>query len=120
MKIRADEEAHFLSADEVGVLLESDLERGLSREDAESRLQQFGANTLTAKPGKPSWLRFLLQFHQPLIYILIAAGVVTAVLQGWVDSGVIFGVVLVNGIIGFIPESKAEGALLALADTMVA
>lgn len=119
MKNRADEVAHFLSADEVGVLLESDLKRGLIREDAERRLQQFGANTLTTKPGKSSWLRFLLQFHQPLIYILIAAGVVTAVLQEWVDSGVIFGVVLINGIIGFIQESKAEGALLALADTMI-
>ena len=120
MRSRAGEEIHSLSADEVTSLLESDRVKGLSREDAERRLQQFGANILTAKPGKPSWLRFLLQFHQPLIYILIAAGVVTAVLQEWVDSGVIFGVVLVNGIIGFIQESKAEGALLALADTMVA
>ncbi|MCF6186227.1 MAG: cation-transporting P-type ATPase [Desulfobulbaceae bacterium] len=120
MKNRADVEIHSLSADEVTSLLESDLKRGLSPEDAARRLRQFGPNTLTAKPGKPSWLRFLLQFHQPLIYILIAAGVVTAVLQEWVDSGVIFGVVLVNGIIGFIQESKAEGALLALADTMVA
>ncbi len=120
MKNRAAVEIHSLSADEVTSLLESDLKRGLSPEDAARRLRQFGPNTLTAKPGKPSWLRFLLQFHQPLIYILIAAGVVTAVLQEWVDSGVIFGVVLVNGIIGFIQESKAEGALLALADTMVA
>jgi len=120
LKIRVDEEYHSLSADEVTALLESDREKGLSREEAERRRQRFGANTLTAKTGKPVWLRLLLQFHQPLIYILIAAGVITAVLQEWVDSGVIFGVVLVNGLIGFFQESRAEGALLALADTMVA
>jgi len=59
-----------------------------------------------------------LQFHQPLIYILIAAGIITAFLQEWVDSGVIFGVVLVNALIGFIQESKAVSALAALARTM--
>ena len=63
-------------------------------------------------------MRFLLQFHQPLIYILLAAGTVTALLQEWVDAGVIFGVVLVNAFIGFIQEAKAVKAIEALARTM--
>ncbi|MCU0576776.1 MAG: HAD-IC family P-type ATPase, partial [Desulfobacterota bacterium] len=60
-----------------------------------------------------------LQFHQPLIYILLAAGIITALLQEGVDAGVIFGVVLVNAIIGFVQESRAVKAMEALARTMV-
>ena len=101
-------------------LLDTDPQRGLKEDDAQRRLKRFGANTLAAKRGKGPVLRLLLQFHQPLIYILIAAGLITAGLNEWVDSGVIFGVVIVNALIGFIQESKAENALAALADTMMA
>jgi Ca2+-transporting ATPase len=111
---------HHLRADEIIVLLEGDLQHGLDQEEVRHRLEQFGTNTLTEKQGKGTWLRFLLQFHQPLIYILIVSGVITALLGEWVDSGVIFGVVLVNAVIGFIQESKAENALSALSHTMVA
>ncbi len=111
---------HNLPVDQVVHLLETDPQRGLKEDDAERRLKRFGANTLVAKRGKGPILRFLLQFHQPLIYILIAAGLITAGLNEWVDSGVIFGVVIVNALIGFIQESKAENALAALADTMMA
>ncbi|MBW1750346.1 MAG: HAD-IC family P-type ATPase, partial [Deltaproteobacteria bacterium] len=120
MKIMSDTLWHHLAADKIITLLESNHEKGLDPEEARLRLDQFGANALTAKQGQSSFMRFLLQFHQPLIYILIAAGVITAALQEWVDSGVIFGVVLVNAVIGYIQESKAESALAALADTMVA
>ena len=120
MKITSDTEWHHLEADTITVMLESEPVKGLDREEVGRRRDRFGANTLTAKKGKSSLMRFLLQFHQPLIYILLAAGAITAALQEWVDSGVIFGVVLVNAIIGFIQESKAENALAALADTMVA
>ena len=120
MKIILDKEWHHLPADKITYLLASNLKRGIDPEEVSQRLNRFGHNALTAKQGKSEWMRFLLQFHQPLIYILIAAGVITAALQEWVDSGVIFGVVLVNAIIGFIQESKAEKALAALADTMVA
>ena len=116
----SDKEWHSLPTDTITKEFSSDLQKGLTPEEAKQRLQQFGGNTLTEKQGISAWMRFLLQFHQPLIYILIAAGVITAALQEWVDSGVIFGVVLVNAIIGYIQESKAESALAALADTMVA
>ncbi len=106
---------HHLPASEVAELLDSDLAHGLKADEVRRRRETFGANLLTPKAGKPAWLRFLLQFHQPLIYILIASGVITAFLQEWVDSGVIFGVVVVNAVIGYIQESKAEDAIAALA-----
>ena len=59
-------------------------------------------------------MRILRQFHHPLIYVLFVAGVVTAGLREFVDSAVIFGVVVVNAIVGFIQESKAEAALESL------
>ena len=87
---------------------------GLSQTEAKLRLEQYGANRL--KPPKPQSIviRFLLQFHNVLIYILLAACSMTAFLGHWVDSGVIFGVVVINAIIGFVQEGKAEEALNAI------
>ena len=116
----SDKEWHHIAENEIPALLKSNRKNGLDEEEVRRRLDKFGPNTLTAKQGVPGWLRFLLQFHQPLIYILVAAGAITAALQEWVDSGVIFGVVLANAVIGFIQESKAGKALAALANTMVA
>jgi len=110
---------HHLPADEVLDLLESNRDRGLDLFEIEERHQRFGDNVITTQKGKGPLLRFLLQFHQPLIYILLAAALITALLQEWVDSGVIFGVVLVNAMIGFLQESKAVKAIEALARTMV-
>ena len=109
---------HHLPDDEVLDLLESDRKTGLDLFEIEHRTKHFGPNLITMRKGKGPLMRFLLQFHQPLIYILIAAGTITAALQEWVDSGVIFGVVLVNAVIGYIQESKAVKAMDALARTM--
>ncbi|MBI5234913.1 MAG: cation-transporting P-type ATPase [Deltaproteobacteria bacterium] len=109
---------HHLPTDEALDLLDSDKDKGLDVSEAERRRKQFGPNVITAKKGQSAIARLLLQFHQPLIYIMIAAGVITASLQEWVDAGVIFGVVLVNATIGFIQESKAVKAMEALARTM--
>jgi len=109
---------HHLPIAEVVDLLESDREQGLDRFAVEHRLEAFGPNAITAKKGQGPLIRFLLQFHQPLIYILIASGVITAFLQEWVDSGVIFGVVLINAVVGYLQEAKAVNALAALARTM--
>ncbi|MBC8317280.1 MAG: cation-transporting P-type ATPase [Desulfobulbaceae bacterium] len=109
---------HHLPAEEVVDLLDSDVEKGLDHFEIKHLQETFGPNALTAKKGKGPFKRFLLQFHQPLIYILIVSGSITALLQEWVDSGVIFGVVLVNAIIGYIQEAKAVNALAALARTM--
>jgi Ca2+-transporting ATPase len=94
------------------------LDQGLSDQEIAERRRQHGLNLLTPKKGRGPLLRFLLQFHQALIYILLAAAAVTAALNEWVDCAVIFGVVLVNAIVGFLQESKALSALAALARTM--
>ena len=87
---------------------------GLTQPEAESRLRRFGANTLPSPHRRSPVLRFLLQFHNVLIYVLLAAAIVTIVLGHWVDAGVIAGVVLINAIIGHVQEGKAEHALEAI------
>jgi cation-transporting P-type ATPase F len=111
---------HHLPEGEVVDLLQSNPDGGLDEFEVKRRQEHFGPNVITGKGGKGPLMRLLLQFHQPLIYILLIAGVVTAALQEWVDSGVIFGVVLVNAAIGFLQEFKALEAIAALARTMVA
>ena len=109
---------HHLPAHEVVLLLETDLAKGLSSEEAARRLERFGPNVLPKFRRHGPLVRFFFQFHHPLIYVLLAATIVTAFLDEWVDAGVIFGVVLVNAIVGFIQESRAEAALDALASMM--
>jgi Ca2+-transporting ATPase len=109
---------HHVDIAEVASLLGTDSSRGLDIHEHRRRLEHFGPNTLTPKKEKGPIVRFLLQFHQPLVYILIAAGVITGALGEWVDASVIFGVVLVNAIIGFLQESKAVSAIEALASTV--
>lgn len=98
--------------------LNTDPQKGLSAGDIEQRRLQYGANVLTKKKGTSALVRFLMQFSQPLVYILLAASLVTLILQEYVDSFVIFLVVLVNAIVGFIQEAKALKSLDALSKTM--
>ncbi|MEM7795471.1 MAG: cation-transporting P-type ATPase [Cyanobacteria bacterium P01_C01_bin.118] len=93
----------------------SDLEQGLTAEIVAKRYETDGWNELPIKPGKPAWLRFLLQFHQPLLYILLLAGGVKAFLGSWTNASVIWGVTVLNAIIGYVQEAKAEGAIASLA-----
>jgi magnesium-transporting ATPase (P-type) len=92
--------------------------RGLTQDEAARRLQEHGPNRLKPPQRRGPVKRFLLQFHNVLIYVLLAAASVTALLGHWVDTGVILGVVLVNSIIGFIQEGKAERALDAIRDML--
>ena len=109
---------HHLPRDEIATLLESDGTKGLDVFEVAHRQTHFGPNRLTLKKSKNPLILFLLQFNQPLVYILLGAVVITFALQEWVDSGVIFGVVLVNAVIGFIQESKALKAIEALANAI--
>ena len=70
---------------------------------------------LTSRRAQSPLVLFLLQFHQPLIFIPLAAVLVTAILREWMDAGVIMGVVFVNASIGYIQESRARDAIDAFA-----
>ena len=111
---------HHLPAEQVEELFNTDRQHGLSASEIERRGKHFGPNALPMQSGQGPLIRFLLQFHQPLVYILLMAAFVTAFLKEWTDAAVIFGVVLVNAIIGFVQEVKAARALGALAKTMTA
>jgi Ca2+-transporting ATPase len=87
---------------------------GLSGQEAERRLQGYGLNALEAGKRLNALKLVLDQFTDPLIYILIAAAFATAFLQDWVDTGVILLVIIVNAVIGFFQEFKAERAITAL------
>ncbi len=110
---------HHLAVADVLDLLQVDPTKGLGPLQAEHRRAEFGPNRLTPRRGKTKLERFLLQFHQPLVYILLVSAVVTVGLGEWVDASVIFGVVLVNAIVGYIQEAKAVSALEALSRSMV-
>ena len=100
----------------MGQLLETNLEAGLDLFEVKHRRERFGPNQLTPKQGRSLWMRFLLQFHNPLIYILLAAGGVKLAMGGFVDAAVILSVVLINAVIGYLQEAKAERAIEALAE----
>lgn len=98
-------------------------QQGLTKAESMQRLKRFGFNELrVARPS--ALLRFLRQFHNPLVYILLAAATITAFLsilgkEMWADTIVIIGVVILNTILGFIQEGKAEKALEALQNMIV-
>ncbi len=105
---------HSLDTDFVVKNFKSHSEYGLTSEDAANRLQEFGPNTVNTKAGKRWYTKLLLQFHNPLVYILLVAVAVTFALEEYVDSAVIFAVVFLNAIIGFLQENKAENAIESL------
>jgi cation-transporting P-type ATPase F len=106
---------HNLSGEETARRHGVDPSLGLSEDEAAERLARHGPNVPTAQPGRSLLRRVLDQFAQPLVLVLIAAGIVTSALGEWVDASVIMGVVVVNAIVGFLQEGKAEAALAALA-----
>ena len=121
LRFRSDDRLstyYQLSAKEVVKYFDSDADKGLSPEEVASRYEKYGWNKLQFKPGKPAWLKFLLQFHQPLLYILLLAGAVKAILGSWTNAAVIWGVTAINATIGYVQEAKAEGAIASLAKTV--
>ncbi|VAW94535.1 Cation-transporting ATPase, E1-E2 family [hydrothermal vent metagenome] len=109
----ASESWHTESVKTVFELLESTAD-GLSKEEVNNRLASYGLNRLAETKTRSLLLRFFYQFHNILIYVLIVAGAVTAMLGHWVDASVIFVVVILNAVIGFVQEGKAENALRAI------
>jgi len=93
-------------------------EAGLTSAEARLRLSKYGHNELEFK-RRGLLIRLLLQFHSPLIYVLLASAAVTAFLKMWIDAGVILAVVLANTAIGFIQEGKAESSIESLRKMLV-
>ena len=104
---------HALSADEVLSHVGS-ARAGLSETEAVARLARHGPNRLPSPPQRSAFRRFARQFHNVLIYVLLVAAAVVLLLGHVLDAAVILGVTLVNAIIGFVQEGRAEDALAAI------
>ncbi len=96
----------------LGVLKSS--QHGLSHDDANSRLEQYGRNTLPKAKLPGMAIIFLHQFKSPLIYVLLAAAVLSITIKEWSDAGFIFAVLVINAVIGAIQEFSAQRAAVAL------
>ncbi|MCL6250286.1 cation-transporting P-type ATPase [Altererythrobacter sp. KTW20L] len=104
---------HALEAGEVLQQLEAQA-NGLEEAEAQRRLDQYGPNRLPQGARRSALMRFVLQFHNLLIYVLIAAGVLAAAIGHMTDALVIAAVVLLNAAIGFVQEGRAENAMEAI------
>ncbi|WP_447954024.1 cation-transporting P-type ATPase [Sphingopyxis chilensis] len=87
---------------------------GLTQTEADSRLLRFGPNRLPRTRPRSAWLRFLLQFHNLLIYVLLASALLAVMLGETIDAAVILGVVMLNALVGMIQEGRAERSLEAI------
>ena len=112
---------HSVSAEEVLVALGSDARRGLSRTEARARLDRFGANVLTAEKPVPAWRKFLAQFQDVLVVLLLVATAISATLwfierdAAWPYEAIaIFAVILLNAVMGYVQQARAEKAVAAL------
>lgn len=110
----SDETAwHALPTEDVLARLQTGRE-GLSSAEARAGLERFGPNELQTAPQASLILLFLRQFESPLIFMLLAASVVSGVSGHLLDAGVILAVVVLNAVVGVIQEWRAEQALEAL------
>jgi len=104
---------HSLPAEAVSRALQSGA-AGLSDAEAALRIARHGPNRLAPPKRRGPLLRLLMQFHNILLYVMLGAAVITGFLGHWVDTGVLLGAVVINAVIGFIQEGKAEAALDAI------
>jgi magnesium-transporting ATPase (P-type) len=102
---------HAMTADEVIKRLNTSTKKGLDAGEAASRLQKYGPNRLPEGKKRGPFMRFLSQFNNILVYVLLGAGFTKLMLNLWVDAAIIFGVVILNALLGFIQEGRAEKAL---------
>jgi Ca2+-transporting ATPase len=114
-------EPHRAPTDAVLAALGTDARRGLTEQEARARLERFGSNELTAEPPVPAWRRFVAQFRDVLVILLLVATAISVALWAYERSEAlpyeaiaIFAVVLLNATIGFIQEARAEQAVAAL------
>ncbi len=119
--MRDPSDAYRLTAEEIVATLGTDLQRGLTDAQASERLVRYGHNELAAEPAVPAWRRFLAQFQDILVVLLLVATAVSVAL--WIyergtalpyEAMAIFAIVLLNAAMGFFQESRAEAAVAAL------
>src|SRR5215467_9738111 len=102
---------HAMPQAEVGERLATNSEKGLNLSQTSDRLQKYGLNRLPESRKRGPFARFFAQFNNILIYVLLAAGFIKLMLSLWIDAGIIFAVVILNALLGFIQEGRAEKAL---------
>ncbi len=110
------------SAEQVVIDLKTNESTGLTKAEAQERLEKFGPNSLGEEKKVPLWKRFLAQFADAMVIILIAAAILSAFMaiksnegfEGWIDVIVILAIVILNAILGVYQEGKADQALAAL------
>ncbi|MBR9866916.1 MAG: cation-transporting P-type ATPase [Oceanospirillales bacterium] len=110
---RIETQWHACNSEQIHQILETS-PQGLTSEQVSERQQKYGTNRLPDPPRRSRLMRLLAQFNNVLIYVLIIAALVTAALGHQVDSGVIVAVVLINALVGFFQEGKAEKAIDAV------
>ncbi|SIT35149.1 putative cation-transporting ATPase F [Paraburkholderia ribeironis] len=111
---------HAIPADEIGRQFNVDPSQGLDAAEAAGRLGTYGPNRLPKGKKKGPLARFLSQFHNILIYVLLAAGFIKFMLGLWLDGSVILAVVILNSLLGFLQEGRAEKALDAISNMLSA
>jgi calcium-translocating P-type ATPase len=102
---------HALAVDDVARRLDTSPEKGLDASAVSQRLKKYGPNSLPEAPKQGPFMRFLLQFNNVLVYVLLAAAFTKLMLSLWLDASIILGVVIINALLGFIQEGRAEKAL---------
>src|SRR5262245_4336168 len=102
---------HAMSQAEVVRQLVTNAEKGLDLSEASARLQKYGPNRLPEGRRRGPFTRFFTHFNNVRVYVLLAAGFTKLMMSLWIDAGVIFAVVVLNALLGFIQEGKAEKAL---------
>jgi len=105
---------HTIQTGEVIKNLDTAVDSGLSLREAENRLKKYGYNQLEEKKGISPFILFLGQFNNFIVWVLIAAAIVSGVLEEWIDALAIIVIVIINAVIGFIQEYRAEKSLAAL------
>src|SRR5215467_390924 len=102
---------HAVSSAEVVKRLATNGEKGLDAAEASTRLHKYGPNRLPEGKKRGPFMRFIAQFNNILVYVLLGAGFIKLMLGLWIDAAIILGVVILNALLGFIQEGKAEKAL---------
>lgn len=105
---------HHANVEEVVQLLATDLTKGLAASELDSRATRYGQNELCETPPQRWWLKLLNQLNEVVIWILIAATILSAIMGDWLEAGAIFAIIILNALLGFFQEHKADKALASL------